>query len=246
MIRRMLKTLPGAVKLYHSMRYKFHAQGLTKWQPLVPERAFEDCVRNALQRLLTMEPAEALGDYLEFGVSRGTSAVCVNRVLQELGLDHVRLIGFDSFEGMPPEAANEGWAPGQYSSTIHATRRYLKSHDVDLNRVTLVKGWFDATLNPDTRRRHKIGKASLVMIDCDTYSASKVALDFSEHHIHERAVIMFDDWGGRAAKGLIGQQEAFAEFLEKYPTLSATALPSYLPPQAHVFLLERSTAQHRA
>lgn len=50
----------------------------------------------------------------------------------------------------------------------------------------------------------------------------------------------------RAAKGLIGRQEAFAEFLEKHATLSATPLPSYLPPQTRVFLLERSTAKHRA
>lgn len=217
---------------------RFRDLGLLPWKPLVPEAAFSGCVRHALRELRHLEPADAIGDYLEFGVSRGTSTACVFRVLQEEGLHHVRLIGFDSFEGMPPEAAGQGWKPGEFRSAIGATRRYLAARGVDFDRVTLVKGWFKDTLTPETRTRLAIGKASLIMIDCDIYTASKEALTFCEPHIHERAVVVFDDWGHEADKGHSGQKQAFGEFLTEHPTIGADPLPAYIP-QARVFLLTR-------
>jgi O-methyltransferase len=212
--------------------------GVVPWKPLVPEAAFGACVRNALQELRRREPAEAMGDYLEFGVSRGTSMACVFRVLQEQAPPRVRLIGFDSFEGMPPEAAGQGWRPGEFRSTLAATRRYLAARQVDLDRVALVKGWFKDTLTPETRARLAIGKASLIMVDCDIYTASKEALEFCAPHIHEHAVIVFDDWGREDEPRDVGQKEAFEEFLSEHPVLGAEPLPAYIP-EARVFLVSR-------
>lgn len=212
--------------------------GVLPWKPLVPEAAFTGCLRHALRELRRHEPAEAMGDYLEFGVSRGTSMACVHRVLQERALSHVRLIGFDSFEGMPAEAAEQGWRPGEFRSTLDATRRYLAAREVDLERVTLVKGWFKDTLTPETRDRLSIGKASVILIDCDIYTASKEALAFSEPHIRDRAVVVFDDWGLETRMRNIGQKEAFEEFLAGNPDIHAEPLPAYAP-QARVFMLSR-------
>lgn len=239
-LRKMLKAIPFARRLYWFARHRARAEGLTFWKPLVPGDALEHCVRNCLVRLLKLERADELGDYLEFGVSRGTSLACVGRVIEEMGLEHVRLIGFDSFEGLPAEAAKEGWTPGQYHSTIRATRRFLKREQVNLEKVVLVKGWFRDTLNEETRKRHQINKASVIMIDCDIYSASKEALLFSEPHIQQNAIILFDDWGWRSDRGQIGQREAFEEFLEQYPSIKASPLPSYLQ-QARVFMIKRSS-----
>jgi O-methyltransferase len=214
------------------------AIGLAPWRPLVPEAAFSDCVRHALRELRRHEPAEAVGDYLEFGVSRGTSTASVFRVLRGEALDHVRLIGFDSFEGLPAEAAMEGWTPGAFRSTLGATRRYLAARKVDLDRVTLVKGWFKDTLTPETAARLAIGKASLILIDCDIYAATKEALAFCEPHIRERAIVIFDDWGHRSDVGEIGQKEAWEEFLRDHSVFRAEPLPAYLP-EARVFLVSR-------
>ena len=144
---------------------------------------------------------------------------CTYSTLRHAGLNHMRLIGFDSFEGMPSGAEKEGWFKGQYHSSMQATRSYLKRKQVDLERVTLVKGWFKDTLTEETRRNHSIEKASLIMVDCDIYSASKDALNFCEPHIHKQAVIMFDDWGWREEINEIGQKEAFEEFLAEHPEL---------------------------
>ncbi len=209
------------------------------WRPLVPEEKFLESCRSAV-RILAQEGGDAtLGDYVEFGVSRGTSLSCMYRVLAEQDLQQPRLIGFDSFEGMPSEAAQEGWAPGQYKSTLKETRGYLARRGVDLGRVTLVPGWFADTLTTATAQELKLTKAGLIMVDCDIYSASRDALAFCRPLVHDRAVIIFDDWGGAVGKGKAGQKEAFEEFLAISPDLRATPLNSYRP-ESRVFLLTRA------
>lgn len=221
-------------KMYVSLR----RHGLAPWRPLVPERPFSNCVDHAIGELRRAEPAHDFGAYLEFGVSRGTSMAAVYHVLQRNGLLNSRLIGFDSFAGMPPESASEGWAPGAYASPLRLTRRHLRKKGVDMARVRLVKGWFAETLNEETRSSLQLGKASLIMIDCDIYSASRQALAFSADHIHDRAIMILDDWGWRESDGQRGQKEAFHEFLAAHSDIKADPLPSYFE-QARVFMLTR-------
>jgi O-methyltransferase len=212
-------------------------RGYGKWQPLIlDEQDFKDAVSHALDQLLGRERATDLGDYLEFGVSRGTSMACVYDVLQAKGLGDVRLIGFDSFQGLPPEAADEGWEPGAYASTAAATRRYLSDHDVDLDRVALVKGWFRDSLNEATKKRLKLQKASLIMVDCDIYAATKEVLTFVLPLVQDRAVIIFDDWGWRSDIGEIGQREAYQECIENVEEFKVERLDGYIP-QSRIFLL---------
>jgi hypothetical protein len=206
------------------------------WTPLVPEQPFAACCRMAIEELA--KQAHEFGDYLEFGVRRGTSFAAMHDVLIEKGLNTVRLFGFDSFEGLPPEAAKEGWKAGDFNSAISATRKYLKERGIDWTRSILIKGWFKDTLNDETIRKFNIERASLVMVDCDIYSASRDALWFSEPLIRDHAVIFFDDWGAGPPANRIGQIEAFDEFLGAFPHLRAVPMPSYTE-NARVFLVSR-------
>ena len=221
------------------------ASGWLPWQPLVPQQAFADCVVRAVRSLKEAEPTERFGHYLEFGVSRGTSMACAYHALRKEGVASDGLVGFDSFEGMPAESSGQGWAPGQFHSTIDATRGYLRKNGVDLSRVHLVQGWFKDTLNDRTRDRLSISRASLIMVDCDIYSASKEALDFCAPLIGNYAVVMFDDWGWREIENEAGQKEAFAEFLREHPALSARPLEAYFD-HARVFLLTRQGAERQS
>lgn len=225
-------------RVKYRVRDKLLAHGLISWAPLVPEEAFYTCVHDVIARIKPKVGNASFGDYLEFGVSRGTSMAIVYKALQDHGLKDVRLIGFDSFEGLPEEANEEGWRAGQYSSTQKTTRQYLASRAVDLERVALVKGWFSDTLNGETRKRYSIGRARLIMIDCDIYSSSKQALEFCLSHIADTAAIFLDDWGWMERKGQLGQKEAFEELLELHPTLGVESLPAYRP-EARVFLVTR-------
>ena len=222
-----------------------HARGLMPWTPLVPEGPFLNCCLGAIEALRARgETPETFGDYLEFGVSRGTSLAVMHRALARAGLDQVRLFGFDSFLGLPPEAAKDGWRPGDFMSTLGATRRYLTRAGVDWGRVTLVKGWFKDTLTDEARARLGLRKASLIMVDCDIYEASRQCLWFCEPLIADRAVLFFDDWGS-VFQHAGGEQRAFEEFLAAFPHFSAEPLPTYTAADgtaAAVFLLTRRTA----
>ncbi len=169
------------------------------------------------------------GDYLEFGVSHGSSLSCMHRVLKELKLNDVRLFGFDSFEGMPESAANEDggeWKPGQFASPIEFTTKLLTDRGVDWSRTFLIKGWFNETLTPETVRKHSITKASVIMIDCDIYSSSKTALNFCIPFIKDLAVVFFDDWKDDKD---FGEYKAFEEFLKENPQFKSEPFGDYAP-----------------
>jgi O-methyltransferase len=206
------------------------------WTPLIPKEQFAACCRMAIEELA--KHGHEFGDYLEFGVSRGTSFAVMHDALAEKGLNSVRLFGFDSFEGLPPEAEKEGWKAGDFYSAISATRKYLRERGIDWTRSILIKGWFRETLNDETIRKFEIERASLIMVDCDIYSASRDALWFSEPLIGDHAVIFFDDWGAGPLENRIGQIEAFDELLRAFPHLRADPMPSYAE-HARVFLVSR-------
>ncbi|MDB5947611.1 MAG: uncharacterized protein JWQ33_2637 [Ramlibacter sp.] len=172
-----------------------------------------------------------VGDYLEFGVFNGTSMLCMHRALLKAGLVHPRLVGFDSFEGMPTQSADEDngvWKPGQFFSSLEYTRARLSREGVDWKRTHLIKGWFSETATPETARRLKLQKAGVIMIDCDLYSSTVDALLFCEPLIRDRAVIFFDDWhwGSLAEQGL-GERRAFDEFLARHTDIEAGPFESY-------------------
>ena len=212
-------------------------------QRLVPEQALERKYVEALNYLSRTEGLGQLGDYLEFGVYGGSSLACAHRALEEVGAAHVRLFGFDSFQGLPESAATEDgggvWPPGEFRMDERFTREFLTEQGVDWKRLTLVKGWFDETLTPATVARHGIRKASLIMIDCDIYTSTKTVLDFCEPLIGDRAVVLFDDWlsGGLAERNQ-GEKRAFEEMLAKRPQLVAEAFGDY-GANSKVFVVSR-------
>lgn len=214
---------------------------------LVPDAELERCYRNSLRLLAEQPGADRVGDYLEFGVYTGTSLACMHRAVVGEDLEHVRLFGFDSFEGLPESATTDGtagyygaWSAGDFGAPIGPTREVLRSKGVDLERVTLVKGWFEDTLTDECRAENDLGKAGVIMIDCDLYSSTKTALAFCAPLIRDEAVILFDEWKP-ATMGVdkAGERRAFDEFLAANPSLSATELESNAPAEAKVFLVSR-------
>jgi O-methyltransferase len=195
-------------------------------------KEFEQCMRNAVQYLNNRGQNERLGDYLEFGVYAGSSLATMFWLLKDLGAEHVRLFGFDSFEGFPDVVAtdDEGvWGrSGDYRSDYEWTVEFLNTRRVDWNKITLVKGWFSETLNSGLLDKHNISNVSIALIDCDLYSSAKKALDFCAPLIRKETVIVFDDWhySGLAERNL-GEKRAFDEFLRENPHLSAQKFENY-------------------
>lgn len=210
---------------------------------LVPEREFRALLARGLQTLIERVGRDGLGDYLEFGVYNGTSITCMFREVTAFGLDRMRLFGFDSFQGLPPYAAEEDegrWRPGSCYSSLAFTRAVLEAEGVSSNRVTLVPGWFSETLNDQTVERHGLRKASVIMIDCDLYSSSKEALTFCAPLIRDHALVLFDEWRPRGLDGKhAGERRAFEEFLRERPEFTVEPFGSYIR-RAEAFLLSRT------
>jgi O-methyltransferase len=208
-------------------------------------------LRDALA-YLTRNGREGVGDYLEFGVFQGTSMICMYEVLKEMNLDHVRLFGFDSFEGMPDVASTDDdghWQPGQFAAPYELTKERLSAAGVPENRAVLIKGWFSDTLSDETIARYGIVNPGVIMIDADIYTSSKQALDYCAPLIQYEAVLFMDDWyanEGRLVQRNMGQPRALKEFLAENPHFQTTDLGRYSffgRPAGNVFTLKRLSAQ---
>ncbi|MGI9451925.1 MAG: TylF/MycF/NovP-related O-methyltransferase, partial [Geminicoccaceae bacterium] len=213
---------------------------------LVNEARFRSAVGSAIDQLLQRNGDDELGDYLEFGVYNGSTLAIMHDLLARRGRTTSRLFGFDSFEGLPQEANvddNNIWMPGQYRCPETFARNFLTKRGIDWQRVALIKGWFSDSCTPATRAQHQMKKAGIIMIDSDLYSSAVEALNFCEPLIGRHALIIFDEYypGGRDDR-FLGEEKAFAEFLEANPDITSTKLDENYSFGSRMFLLERSTS----
>jgi hypothetical protein len=208
---------------------------------LVPEERFTGCCERAFGLLGEHDETSSLGDYVEFGVYAGTSMISAFRALERLQLHHVRLLGFDSFQGLPPTASDDDdgyWTPGMFKSDVERVRRRLARAGIAPGRAQLVPGWFDETLTARTRERVGLRKASLIMMDADLYTSTKTAFEFCLPAIHDAVVVLFDDWWPDLAARNLGETRAFDEFRAAHPEFVVTEFDAYKP-EARAFLLTR-------
>ncbi len=245
--------MPGAAKVVHRFYRKCRSVHLGNrlmlkrvkdGNLLVDETKYRAAVGQAIDQLLMKIGDDELGDYLEFGVYNGSTLAIMHDLLERRGRGGSRLFGFDSFEGLPPEANvqdNNIWMSGQYRCPEDFARDFLTERGVDWQRVALIKGWFSDTCKPSTKVQYKMTKAGIIMIDSDLYSSAVEALAFCEPMIGQHALIVFDEYypGGRDDR-FLGEEKAFAEFLEAHPTITATKLAEHYSFGSRIFLLQRT------
>jgi O-methyltransferase len=167
--------------------------------------------------------AEIPGDYLEFGVYKGTTFSYACRIMAPI-FEKMRFYAFDSFEGLPEpsgidakESYTSGFFKGQYALSEEDFIANLRSAGVDLNRVEVVKGWFDQTLYVPKAAAQNIEKIAAAWIDCDLYESTVPVLQYITSRLSVGAVILFDDW--RCFRNLsdFGQQRACKEWMDANP-----------------------------
>ena len=205
---------------------------------MVPVRQLHATLRTGLTRLIDEVGADGVGDYLEFGVHSCSSMLCMYREVEALGLRHVRLFGFDSFQGLPVTASSDDeglWTAGDFRCEHAFAEQILRDEQVDPKKVALTAGWFSDTLTPATVHRLGLKKVSVIMVDCDMYLSAREALTFSMPLITDHALMLFDDWnaGNLAARNL-GEKKAFDEVLAS-GAFKIEPLPSYASNAACVF-----------
>ncbi|TFH42831.1 MAG: hypothetical protein E4H01_12890 [Lysobacterales bacterium] len=162
------------------------------------------------------------GDYLEFGVYEGWSLIAACKFSQMYGLNAMKFYAFDSFQGLPEmEAQDETDYPqykqGDYSCDRASFDRNLMAHGISMERVGVVPGWFEDSLNAQTKRDLGLERAAVAWFDCDLFTSTQSALEFLTDLVQPGTVVVFDDWLAFRGDPGRGEQRAFQEWLERNP-----------------------------
>jgi hypothetical protein len=120
--------------------------------------------------------------YLEFGVFEGRS---MRWWARHLGQPGARLVGFDSFEGLP-----ENWRPGIGAGHFQTG----EPPKIDDSRVSFEVGWFDDTLPKFTVPDHD---QMILNVDSDLYSSASTVLHWAEPYLRPGTLIYFDEFPDR-------------------------------------------------
>jgi O-methyltransferase len=156
------------------------------------EMYFEELVR---KEDLTNRPST----FLEFGVFRGESISWWSRNLKH---PKTRLVGFDSFAGLP-----EDWTEAKPAGTFSTAGQLPR---IDDNRVSFHKGVFQATLHPflaSFRREEKM----IVHLDADLYSSTVFVLMSLGPILKAGDILMFDEFSDPRH-----EFRAFSDFLDTF------------------------------
>jgi O-methyltransferase len=149
-------------------------------------RAQQDVPAFPSVRALYAAVADYLGagpiDYLEFGVSAGTS---IKRWAVLNTNENSRFFGFDSFEGLP-----EAWGAGSPKGAYSTQGRIPVVED---SRVTFVKGWFHDTV-PGFLATFSTRSRLVVHIDSDLYSSAAYALAKLDPLMKPGTIVIFDEF----------------------------------------------------
>jgi hypothetical protein len=133
------------------------------------------------------------GDVYQFGVYKGDSMK-----IQKKAFPRARLLGFDSFMGLPDDAPGHdidpNWQRGHWDSGD--VRAKLSIEMGGPRKVRFVKGFFNESLNPSLLQKLSLKPAQYIDIDVDLYSSSVQALDFmfGQGLVQTGTLIGYDDW----------------------------------------------------
>lgn len=137
-------------------------------------KSFEGCLDQALN-------AAKRGTALEFGVAGGHT---LRRIVEAMPAGS-RVVGFDSFDGLP-----EDWREGFAAGTFRTVPPVVLGAE-------LVAGLYADTL-PGWEVPDDI---TLVHIDCDLYSSTRTVLEHIGPHLAPGCLIVFDEFHGYPGAG---------------------------------------------
>lgn len=131
-------------------------------------------------------------------------------------------VAFDSFEGLPemdPADRMPVWKKGDLKTSETDFVNLMTKHGMPREKLKIVKGFYNESLNPALRDELLPEKAAVVYIDCDLYSSTATALNFAKDFFQKGTVLVFDDWFCFYGDPSKGERGAFAEFRRRNPEL---------------------------
>lgn len=131
--------------------------------------------------------------FLEFGVFQGNSLLEYYSAYKENNIEPF-FFGFDSFMGLPVEKIDtlSPWKSGDFNLNGHINPELLNKDGLEI-----IPGWFNDTLNDQTKDKFGDKKAGLIHIDCDIYTSTLEVLEFLiiNDLFVDGTFVVYDDWG---------------------------------------------------
>jgi len=155
------------------------------------------------------------GDFIEFGVYCGFSLIWLARLRNLLGLSNRKVIGIDSFKGLP--ISTKFWTSGDFSDTskdIVEEEIQKNLTESERDNIIIIESWFDDETLPK-KLNDETNSLALIHIDCDLKVSSDTVLSLIEPYLSGTQYLLFDDWG-------ITDEEipsSFFEWLLKHPEI---------------------------
>jgi len=140
------------------------------------------------------------GDIIEFGVWNGNNIISLKKMMEYIKIKK-KLIGYDSFEGMPFKD-NGNLFKGD-KQLINYIKKFFH-----LKNIHLIE---DDIMNLKYHSK-KIAKLSLIYIDCDIYDVTKNILEILKDKISKNGLLVFDEGNFNVRKG---EGRAAKEFFDK-------------------------------
>lgn len=127
-------------------------------------------------------------------------------------------VAFDSFKGFPDGTSvseHPIYTSGHVKTGEQEFLDLLRSYGQSLNRVRLVSGFYEESLNQDLAAEFKkrSSRASLVCIDCNLYESYRAALTWCDEFLQPGAIVYLDDFNTFRAQHDRGPRRAWNEYL---------------------------------
>ncbi|MFC2129195.1 class I SAM-dependent methyltransferase [Bacteroidota bacterium] len=131
--------------------------------------------------VISTQKLEDAIDYLEFGVSKGSS---FKWWMERIKHKDARFYGFDTFTGLP-----EDWGPFKAGDMDNGN----KPPEIDDNRHSFYQGLFQQTLIPFLAE-YKSTNRKVIHMDADIYSATLYVLTLITPYLNPGDIIFFDEF----------------------------------------------------
>ena len=171
--------------------------------PLTAESMIGLLRMDQLQESLdTIRNENIAGDIVETGIWRGGAVIFAASYLSIYDMNDRKVFGCDSFEGLPKPNPKYPVDEKDIHSTIDFLRvslpeveHNLKKYFIDIDKVNLVKGWFNETL-PTL----PVTAISILRLDGDMYSSTMDAMNALYEKVSIGGIVIIDDYCLEGAK----------------------------------------------
>ena len=161
---------------------------------IVRSRWVVDTRKDSFEQIFaTLASSGVEGDYLEFGVYRGSSFIQAYHMAQKYNLTNMKFFAFDSFQGLP-EGEGETFNTGEFQCSQPLFTKIVRKAGVDLDKVVVVEGFYEDSLQESVKVNTGLKTAAVINVDCDLYVSTKDVLRFVQDLIQPGCVIIMDDW----------------------------------------------------